>query len=146
MRQTIGPFILLLVASAVVADEKDDAKKLNGTYTVVELIRDGKPDNSKKSENVTFTIKDGVITIDEGTGKTETAKFTVDASKKPAQIDIHPEKGDKEVVKGIYELKDTDKGAELTLAFGRNEAERPKDFKGEGKDAGVLKLLRKKDK
>jgi hypothetical protein len=47
---------------------------------------------------------------------------------------------------GIYEVKETDKGTELTIVFGAGpKAERPKDFKGTENDV-VLKLFRKKEK
>ncbi len=48
---------------------------------------------------------------------------------------------------GGREVKETDKGTELTIAFSHAEkAERPKDFKGAGKDDMVIKLFRKKAK
>jgi uncharacterized protein (TIGR03067 family) len=70
----------------------------------------------------------------------------VDPSKTPAHIDIMP--GNNMTIPGIYELKESDKGTELTIAF-VNDADvtdRPKDFKGEGKGEVVIKLLRKKEK
>src|SRR5205085_9020192 len=101
--------------------------------------RDGKPD--KKAEEVkSFTIKDGTIAINDGK-RDQTVKFTLDPSKKPAEIDIAD---GTRTVKGIYQTKDTDKGLELTIAFSRDT--RPKDFKGEGENDIVLKLLRKKEK
>jgi len=101
----------------------------------------GKADDKKKDEVTAFVIKDGEITIKSGK-KEETAKFTLDPSKKPAHIDIMP--GD-EKVPGIYETKETDKGLELTIAFSKDGkvADRPKDFKGEGERSVVIRLLRK---
>jgi len=139
-------FVLLATTVPLRADEKADAaKKLNGTYVVTEMLLEGKPDNSKK-DNVTFVFKDGTVTITEGEKKKgEVAKYTIDPSKKPAQIDVMPEKGSKEVL-GIYELKETDKGTELIVSFVHDGGERPKDFKGEGKDVVVVKMFRNKDK
>ena len=70
----------------------------------------------------------------------------MDPTQKPPHIDLSPGgKGKKGKMMGIYEPKETDKGLELTLAFGfLPEHPRPKDFKGEGKDEIVFKLLRKK--
>ena len=101
----------------------------------------GKTD--KKAEELKLlTIKDGEIVLTIG-DKEEKAKFKLDPSKKPAEIDIDPGKNDR-TVPGIYQTKDTDKGLELTIAFGDGpKAERPTDFKGEGRVV-VLKLLRKK--
>ncbi len=146
MRQLLGVAIFLAVALPLIADEKEDAtKKLNGTYEVTAILIEGKPDNEKK-DKVTLIFKDGTIQVKEGDKTEEDAKFTVDPSKKPAQIDITPDKGLKDTILGIYELKETDKGAELTIAIGKEKTERPKDFKGEGKDVMVLKLFRKKEK
>jgi len=146
MRQLLGIAIFLAVALPLIADEKEDAaKKLNGTYEVTSILIEGKPDNEKK-DKVTLIFKDGTIQVKEGDKTEEDAKFTVDPAKKPAHIDIMPDKGPKDTILGIYELKETDKGAELTIAIGKEKTERPKDFKGEGKDVMVLKLFRKKEK
>ncbi len=149
MRRLIVAVAFLAAAISVVrADEKDDAaKKLNGTYEVLEVLVGGKAD-PKKKENTTFEFKDGTIAIHEGDKKKDTARFTLDPSKKPAEIDIMPGMpGKDEKVLGIYEVKESDKGTELTLSFAKGENEaRPKDFKGEGPRVVVIKLFRKKDK
>src|SRR5262245_8156084 len=138
--------VLFLAASGTVIaadDAKEAAKKLEGTYEVVELITEGKPD-PKKDDVQSVVIKDGEITIKTGK-RDESAKFTLDPSKKPAHIDIMP--GGDEKVLGIYQTKETDKGLELTIAFRKDKnTERPTDFKGEGKDDVILTLLRKKEK
>lgn len=143
MRQIFVSFLFLAFAFPLAADEKKDAAtKLNGTYEVLSVLADGKPDNDKK-DNITFVFKDGTIVIkDAGKNRDENATFTLDPSQKPAHIDIQPKNGPKTIA-GIYELKETDKGTELTLAFAK-EGERPKDFKGEGKDSMVAKLFKKK--
>ncbi len=69
------------------------------------------------------------------------AEFTLDSAKKPAHLNIQ-EKG--EQIPAIYELKETERGVELTIAFAI-EGGRPKDFKGEGKDEVLIRLLRKKE-
>lgn len=142
---TAALFLALAVPTAR-GDEKDDAaKKLNGTYDLVSITIGGKADDKKKDEVTAFVIKDGEIIIKTGK-RDETAKFTLDPSKKPPHIDILP--GKDETVPGIYETKETDKGLELTIAFAKDgkAADRPKDFKGEGPGAVVIKLLRKKEK
>lgn len=146
-RLTTAALFLALALPVARADEKADeaAKKLNGTYEVVSVMIGGKADDKKKDEVSAFVFKDGEITIKAGK-RDETAKFTVDPSKKPAHIDIIP--GKDETVPGIYETKDTDKGLELTIAFTKDAktGDRPKDFKGEGERTVVIKLLRKKEK
>ena len=142
-RLTAAVVFLALALPVAAADDKDDAKKLNGTYAILEVIVDGKPDDKKKDEVESCAIKDGTVKF-KTKNREEKATFKVDAGKKPAHIDITP-KSDK-VVQGIYEAKDTDKGLELTVAFAKDADTRPKDFKGQGKDEIVIKLLRKKEK
>jgi uncharacterized protein (TIGR03067 family) len=148
MRQlsSFAAFLALAIPIAAgAADDANAAKKLEGNYEVVSATRGGKPD--EKAKDVTsFTIKDGKIIIG-AKGKEMAAKFTLDPSKKPAEIDIVPEENGKgDVIKGIYESKDTKKGFELSIAFGRDAGARPTDFKGSGDNEVSLKLLRKKDK
>ena len=145
MRPLFGLAFFVAAAVPLAADDKDDAmKKLNGTYDVVSVTVEGKPE-PKKSNDTQFVIKDGTIRIFEGgmEKKRDGAKFTVDPSKKPATIDIELDSGPQKELnkKGIYELKETDKGVELTIAIG--EEKRPTDFKG---DVMLFKLLRKKEK
>jgi len=135
--------LALPVASAADNDAAKTAKKIEGTYTVVSATRGGKPDEHAKDVE-SFTIKDGKITIAMKGGKDMTAKFTLDPSKKPAQIDLMPEDSKDETIKGIYETKDTDKGLELNIAFGREGSDRPKDFKGAADNETSVKFLRKK--
>lgn len=137
----------LITAAALVGfshadDASDAAKKLEGTYSVVDLLIEGKP-NPKKDEVAAVVLKDGTITIKLGK-RDEAAKFALDPSKKPKEIDISPINSKDEKVSGIYETKETDQGLELTIAFAKENGPRPKDFKGTGKDEVVLKLLRKK--
>jgi uncharacterized protein (TIGR03067 family) len=142
MRLLTALAFLTLAGLAARADGDDPTaavKKLDGTYEVLDVLVGGKPDK-KKDEVKSFVIKDGEITISTGK-KDEAVKFTVDPSKKPAHLDIA---AGPRSVPGIYEAKDTDKGLELTIAF--SKADRPKDFKGEGADVVVMKLLRKKAK
>ena len=101
-----------------VAEERD------GEWVVesFEGPKDGPPGQ------VTFRFADGRVSILEGKKeKPEEAAYTVDPTRKPAHIDIRPEKGKKDlVVYGIYELS----GDTLKLAFGFDGRERPTEFKG----------------
>lgn len=136
----LAVFISLGFPAVRAADE--DAKKLEGTYTLVELIADGKP--SPKAKDVESAVIQGdTITIKiAGKTKAESAKFRLDPSKEPAHIDLTPDRGKGKQLPGIYKTEETDKGLVLTMAFGGNE--RPKDFEGKGDDATVMKFLRKK--
>jgi len=147
VRYILGIALTGALCAFAVADEKADeaAKKLAGTYTLAELLIEGKP-NPKADKVKSVEIKDGVISVKDG-DKSEDAKFKLDPSKTPMEIDLTPKLG-KSAVLGIYQTKETDKGLELTIAFvhdgGNGDGKRPKDFKGEGKDEVVMKLLRKK--
>jgi uncharacterized protein (TIGR03067 family) len=144
MRRLIGTVVILALAVPIARADEKDAKKLEGTYDLVAVIVGGKADDKKKDSVGAVVIKDGEIIIKEGK-RDDNAKFTVDPSKNPAHMDITPDKGGKvEKMLGIYETKDTDKGMELNIAFSKDGKERPKDFKGEGKDDIVIKLFRKK--
>ncbi|VTR91432.1 unnamed protein product [Gemmata massiliana] len=141
MRPVMVVAVLALAGFTARADEKDAAKRLEGTYEVVEVLVAGKPD-AKKDEVKSFEIKDGelIIKLDK---RNETAKFTLDPSKKPGHIDLTSKNDMK--IEGIYEAKETDKGLELTIAFAHGgKSERPKDFKGQGESDTVIKLFRKK--
>lgn len=148
MNKLIAMSAVLALAIPATRAADDDAakaaKKLEGKYEVVSATRGGKPDEHAKDVE-SFTIKDGKIIIALKGGKDMTAKMTLDPSKKPAHIDITPEENGKdETLKGIYESKDTDKGLELNIAFGRDGADRPKDFKGEADNEVSIKLFRTK--
>jgi uncharacterized protein (TIGR03067 family) len=146
-RLTTAALFLALALPAVAADDdaKAAAKKLEGSYTVLEGTSGGKPE-PKAADVKSFVIKDGKITIEVKDEKEMIAKFTLDPSKKPAEIDLMPEEGGKtETIKGIYMTKETDKGLELSIAFGKGpSAARPKNFDGKGEDEIAIKLLRKK--
>jgi uncharacterized protein (TIGR03067 family) len=145
MRYVISAALFALAtAVAGAADEpKEAAKKLEGTYEVLEVLIDGKPD--KKDDVKTAVIKDGRIIPKGKEGRDDSAAFVLNPSKKPAHIDLTPT-GEGTLL-GIYEVKETDKGTELTIAFcGDPKGARPKDFKGAGKEEMVIKLLRRKEK
>ena len=145
----LSAFLALAIPASRAADDDaaKAAKKLEGVYEVVSATRGGKPDEKAKDVEK-FTIKDGKITITiKDNAKEMIAKFTVDPSKKPAHLDLTPENGGgTETLKAIYEMKETEKGIELSLALNRSGGERPKDFKGDSDDEVSLKLFRKKDK
>jgi uncharacterized protein (TIGR03067 family) len=145
MRRLFPAAAFLILAMPVALADENAAKKLNGSYQVVDVVIGGKSDESKKDAKLSFIFKDGTITIQSGETKEEEARFTVDVSKTPAHIDIVPDQGGK-VVPGIYELVEAEaSGTLLTIAFakGGEGNQRPKDFKGTGKGEVVLKLKRK---
>lgn len=145
MRTFVAAAVFGLTVSVAPADDKEDAaRKLNGSYQILSLTVGGKPDDRKKDRVSEFSIKDGTLAIAEKGEKPDAARFTVDPTQKPAHIDIMAGRGEKKLP-GIYEVTETDRGLELTIAFPKDpEQPRPTDFKGEGKGVTVVKLLRMK--
>jgi uncharacterized protein (TIGR03067 family) len=130
------------VAALGLADEKA-AKELNGSYTVKSISKGGMdaPEEVIKSVK-SFVIKDGGITLTIADME-QTAKFTVDPTKKPAHLDLTPTSGpNKDMLrKGIYKVE---KGV-LTIVFSE-KGDRPADFDAKGEDIGKIVLEKKEEK
>src|SRR5437879_1731055 len=108
----------LLAATATLSradDASDAAKKLEGTYTLVNGSFEGKKDHQKLKELMSVVIKDGAITL-KSENRDDEAKFTLDPSKKPAEITLTTANGNT-TINGIYETKDAPDGLQLTLSF-----------------------------
>ena len=107
---------------------KAETPKLEGEWLLesMEMPKEAKPGD------VTFKFADGKISIFEAKrNKPEEADYTVDFTKNPAEIDIKPNRGGKEMtVLGIIEVK----GDTMKICLGQNAA-RPTEFKG---DAGIM--------
>lgn len=118
---------------------KQDNKKLQGEWTLLKALRNGKA-MDKDLTGVSLEIKGDKLTIHEKK-RDELATFKIDASKKPKHIDIiPPENAGKEmVVKGIYKLEKD----ELTILFSRGNKERPTKF--EESTETLLVFKRKKE-
>jgi len=145
MRTILAISFLAVAATLTRADDASDAaKKLEGTYTVTGGSFEGKKEHDKLKEITSVVIKDGVISI-KSEKRDDEAKFTVDPSKKPAEMTLTTVNGNN-TINGIYETKATDDGQQLTMAFTHGGGPRPKDFKGEDEKSVVLVLLRKKAK
>lgn len=151
MRRVIGSALVavfaLAVATAGAQDKKEDKKApLEGTYVIVGLEINGKAlpeDLIAKAPEAERTIR---ITADQliatKSGKEDPATYKIDATKKPAEIDVTSKKGDKEEKSyGIYKVE----GDKLILCVAETEnaKDRPKDFKTEGGKAVLLTLKKK---
>jgi uncharacterized protein (TIGR03067 family) len=124
-----------------VSSTKAHLKKIQGTWIAVRLIEKGVDVTKKEALNLVFVFKKDQITVSEKGRREKPAGFKLDARKKPYTIDIFPEQGRDDVVRGIYKF-DKD---ELTIAFveGKNKA-RPKKF--DDKDSSRIVLKRQKAK
>lgn len=140
-----------LVTSVGAQDKKAaplDPAKLMGTYTFVDGVRDGEKLPADNFKALTVTVTKDKLMMKTPDGNFE-FKYTVDATKTPAQIDLEilegpVGKGAKS--KGIVALD----GTTLKLAYNPTEGDRPKDFdckKGSGAHGFTLKKGEpKKDK
>jgi len=132
---------MLLVGSAVFADDKkDDKKAFEGTWTIVNRKR------SDTKEPVTaptvvfegdrYKIKAGDKVVEEGT-------FTVDGSKSPKQIEVAATEGMDKGKKwhGVYEID----GDTMRAVVGPTDKDRPTKYDDppEGVRAFVLKREKK---
>jgi uncharacterized protein (TIGR03067 family) len=140
--------LLTLALPALALDEPDpepvsaqsDLKKMQGTWEIVRVERGG-ADVTKDKGGALFIIAKDQLTIREKK-RDEKATFKIDARKKPAHIDISPDRGGKgEAVKGIYKLT----ASELTIVFTEAGHARPANFAG-GKEHMRLVLRRQKAK
>lgn len=135
--------VLAVVAGLLVAADKgadkDGAKAIQGTWLIVSVTEDGKPNEKSKDRKVVFEEKKMIV--DTPGGQRE-GTFTVDPKKKT--LDISPSEGpDKgKTFKGIYELK----GGQLKICFSRRpDGARPQEFKSEQGSGQILVVL-KRDK
>jgi RNA polymerase sigma factor (sigma-70 family) len=134
------------------------ANELDGSYTVIEAIEAGK----KKPGQSTYAarlrkcqviIKEGILSFVLGDpdvdGHRGDWKFTLDPSKKPGRIDLKPlppegsEWADPSLtLRGIYRVKKTDQGLELTIAWMTSpQGNRPENFDAKAPAEVVVRLL-----
>jgi uncharacterized protein (TIGR03067 family) len=121
---------------------KQELKKLQGTWTMAGLEKDGEklPEEKLKEamwkvkmKGTSFVVTIGAKTIAEGT-------FTIDASKNPKRLDAEvTSKGKTEKTIGIYDLD----GDTLRVCFVPEGKERPTDFKTKAGSDRILETLRR---
>jgi uncharacterized protein (TIGR03067 family) len=125
-KSLLGVFVIGLLLAADEKKPEDLKDKLKGVWNVVSMEADGKkaPDEEFKGDTLTF---EGDKATHEHKGKKEPATFKLDATKKPAQLDIMPTDGPEKgmTIKMILQLD----GDTLKIAAGNGPtAERPKSF------------------
>jgi uncharacterized protein (TIGR03067 family) len=129
------------------ADPKEDAKKdqekMQGTWKVEKLMRDGMEAPADIREKMTVTITGNKMSIKIGEGAEE-SEFTLDPSTKPAHFDFKliSMKEDTKTRYGLYKFD----GESLTLCWTRGGGERPKDFESKPGSLSALFALKKEKK
>ena len=130
--------LTLLVAGAVLADDKkDDRKAFQGTWTIVERKRaDTKEPVTAPTvvfEGDRYKIKAGDKVVEEGT-------FTVDGSKSPKHIEVAATAGMDKGKKwhGIYEIE----GDTMRAVVGPTDKDRPTKYDNPAEGVRVFTLKR----
>ena len=120
------------------AQEKTDKERLQGTWLVVSVEKEGQKVESPKDKETTLTFT-GDKAAFKSEKKNEEGGFKIDAARKPKEIDLTSSKpGATEAMKGIYDFE----GEALRIAFpGKPGGGRPTGF--DAKDIVILTLKRK---
>jgi uncharacterized protein (TIGR03067 family) len=108
------------------ADEKKEAVKLDGTYTIVSGEEDGKaiPDERIKGAVVRFT-GDAILGTDKDKKEFFSATYKLDSSKTPWVIDMTSKRPKEATATGLVK-KD---GDTLTIIYALPGGDAPKEFK-----------------
>jgi uncharacterized protein (TIGR03067 family) len=140
MRLTLAA--VLLLATAVVADDKkDDRKAFQGTWTIVDRKKGGDKDKEPVTaptvvfEGDEYKIKAGDKVVEEGT-------FSVDGSKTPKHIAVAATAGMDKGKKwhGIYEIE----GDTMRAVVGPTDKDRPTKYDNPPEGVRAFTLKREK--
>jgi uncharacterized protein (TIGR03067 family) len=143
---TVG-LVIAGLATQSAAQQKEDAvkeelKKLQGTWTLVALEKDGKevPPDKLKEANIKVTIKGTSFSFMVG-GKTIEGSFTIDPAKSPKHLDAKGPnaQGAEEKTIGIYKLE----GDTLRICFVPEGKQRPTEFKSQADTGTTLETFRR---
>jgi uncharacterized protein (TIGR03067 family) len=133
--------VLVVAAPAPPEKEKKDEEKMQGTWLVVSMVREGTSAADAEFKNVKVTIKDDVLAVKDG-DKDEQVTIKLDPTKTPKTIDMATKnKPMAEQISGIYELK----GDDLKICFAKGGGARPTEFASKpGSNDALIVLKREK--
>ncbi len=132
----------LLMAADAPQEEaaKKDLEKLQGTWSLVSAMQDGKALPADKVKRTTIVFKEDTFLFpgeaEQATSKDGTIK--VDPTKKPKQMDATSTKG--EVMLGIYEIE----GDRYKVCFAPSGKERPAEFASKPGSGYILQVWERK--
>jgi len=142
MKKFLPPLCVLSVALLAGADDQpeDAAKKLQGTWAVVSEELNGRKTPDDQIKGTTLTVEGDKLSIRQG-GKTAlSGTFKLDASQKPAHLDITLTPPPKDAVMRMILQLD---GDDLKLGAGKGEyGPRPTNFD----EASVIITLKREKK
>lgn len=127
MKWTSIAAVLLTAGLATAADKPGvDLRQFQGTWTVKAITRNGEAVPDESAQKLSLVIKDNERVVKEGDEVKSKATFTVDATKKPKQMDVTVTDGPLagKTYPGIYELKDDT----FTLCLALEGDTRPDDL------------------
>jgi len=138
--------VLLVAASAPPEKEKTDEENMQGNWTVVSREFMGRKAPEAELKALKVTIKDGTMTMDDGTKKHKIT-YKLDPSKKPKAIDLTnlDGKDGKDLTRAIYELDDDN----LKICWSEKDPEyRATKFASDEASAQIMIVFKreKKDK
>ena len=81
-----------------------DAAALKGKWAIVSSEFEGKPATAVYRKGTVIVFEDDKSYITNGFEKSDPTVFKLDANRKPKSIDLGEDKGERKLVKGIYEL------------------------------------------
>jgi uncharacterized protein (TIGR03067 family) len=125
------------------ADAPSELKKLQGEWVMVSAQMNGAPLPPESVRTGRRVCKDDVVTVTLGGQLYFKAKFKVDPSKEPHEIDYDLTEGRGAGTKqhGIYAWD----GEKLKFAFGQPGGERPKSFDSAAGGGATVSVWRKAD-
>jgi uncharacterized protein (TIGR03067 family) len=132
----------LLIAADEKEDAKQDAKKLQGKWTVTKAVENGNEVPEEQAKNIKVAFKEGKVTYTDDNGE-HTATFKLDPGKKPKEIDVVPQDGENkgQTMKGIYSLeKNTLK---MCVAFPGKD--RPTEFTSKQDSSHLLVEMKREE-
>jgi uncharacterized protein (TIGR03067 family) len=135
--------VLLVAAlgSALVAASPggDDAKKMQGTWDIVEYELMAKPAPANALKKVKAVFNGDKFKLDTG-GPGKESTFKLDSAKNPKQIDIDGEENGRPMkMRGIYAFD----GDSLKICLAVDPAARPTEFRTDEKTKSVRMVLKK---
>lgn len=145
--------VILVVGLLLAADAKEDAakkkaeaakkelKKLEGTWQVVSMERDGEKQSEDDAKQFKVIIKGNKYTLKNQDNTVNQGTLTIDATKKPKTIDIKPTEGDNagQTMLGIYEQK----GDTLKTCYAQPDQKRPTKLSSEGGNTLIVSKRQK---
>jgi uncharacterized protein (TIGR03067 family) len=143
--QVLALAAVILSAGFVKADDQKDKKPeaaLDGTWTLSSLEVNGQKVSEDALANATMTVKDGKYTF-KMQDESEEGTFKVDASKKPATINLDIKTGMSKGMKqlGIYEVN---AGTWKLCLNDPGEGVRPKEIHANEGSKQLLFIFKKK--